>query len=58
MPMLIPGSERVVIENVSTEEPLVFTDPAPRALIEGCHIWVRPPTKPIVDLTGGRFPRG
>ena len=55
MPMIIPGSERVVIQNVSTEGPLTFTDPSPRAEIKGCHIWVRLPQAPIVDFTGGRL---
>ena len=55
MPMLIPGSERVVVQQVSTDGPLIFTYPSPRALIEGCFIRVRPPAVPIVDLTGGRL---
>ena len=55
MPMILPGSERVVLRNVETDGPVVFTDPSPRAVIVGCRIRVRPPTVPIVDFTGGRL---
>ncbi len=55
MPMTIPGSERVLMHKISTDGPIVFTDPAPRAEIVGCHIRVRLPAVPMVDFTGGRL---
>ena len=56
MPMTIPGNKHVVIQGVTTDGPLVFTDPAPHAEIVGCLIKVRRPMVPIVDFTGGRLP--
>ena len=54
MPMIVPGSELVVIQGVETWGPVAFSDPSPRAKIEGCLIKARPPAVPIVDFTGGR----